>query len=437
MGPQQDSRLIECIPSSGDYGMTILIGMIIGSLFLLKRQPTEFRFLWLIAGQTIILTAPTLLTGADCVWGDYPTIDKEGSLLYYQQKIHIEQLFDPIKALDNPAIQLIGFHLGHLWVTEFFDLFLPTYAAYNAQALFNVILSWWCMWLVLWEKNKQPWLAMIIAFGFGMGLHLFRDINWYTIEKSAVWWLPLFWWSIERVRTGKNRVWLPAIIFFGAAYTNLYWGMLIAMLGLGLGLIHRNRKIFFALAGCCLVGMAIGCYQAVLMRNSPALAQPDDFIWLRAALDSFTIYPLQWNRIPFFLAVHPICLAICLWSIFSKKTCLWTLSLGLLFFVLSLGPWLLPDTFKNPVYLIFSYLPGMWRFSEPEIFFHLTWMLLLGSTREFHFKNNHKIILYVIIVGYWAFVVRPSKPYPAFTKFIPSNLSTNWQQKVFQSDPPL
>ena len=432
MGPKPDSRLVEFIPTPTDYIVTIAIGIVVSSLFLYKKQKIELRFFWLILGQTIVLTAPLLTTGLQAVWGDYPTIDKEGSHLYYLQGIHIEQIQNPQQSLENPAIQLIGFHLGHLWITEFFDLFLPTHSAFNAQALCNVVLSWWCMWLLLWERNKQPWIGLILSFGFGMGLHLFRDINWYTIEKSAVWWLPLFWWAMERVNTGKNRFWLPIPIFLGACYSNLYWGMLIAMLGFFIAIVYRKKPIFYSLGGCFFVGLAIGVYQMLLMKNAPPLAQPEDFLWLRAALDAFTISPFQWNRIPFFLAVHPLCLAICGWALWQQKKLSWMVALSIVFFLLSLGPWLLPDTVKNPLYLGFAHLPGMWRFSEPEIFFHLSWMLLLGNVGPLNINPKGKATMYLFMVVYWIFAIRTSIAYPQFSTFIPSELAKNWEQNIFK-----
>ena len=80
----------------------------------------------------------------------------------------------------------------------------------------------------------------------------------------------------------------------------------------------------------------------------------------------------------------------------------------------------------------FSYLPGMWRFSEPEIFFHLTWMIILGSVGTIQIKRVTKIWVYILIVGYWILAIRFSKPYPTHTQFVQSQLSNDWQKRVFQ-----
>ena len=161
----------------------------------------------------------------------------------------------------------------------------------------------------------------------------------------------------------------------------------------------------------------------MLMKNAPPLAQPEDFLWMRAALDSFTLSPFEWNRIPFFLAVHPLCLFICGWGIWHQKRLSWMLLLASGFFLLSLGPWLLFNAIKNPLYLGFSYLPGMWRFSEPEIFFHLSWMLLLGNVGQLKVNPTGKVTMYGFMVLYWIFAIRTSIAYPQFSSFIPSELA--------------
>ena len=47
----------------------------------------------------------------DSIIGAYPTIDKEGSLFFYQQGVHIDALLHPFESMHSRGVQLIGFHM--------------------------------------------------------------------------------------------------------------------------------------------------------------------------------------------------------------------------------------------------------------------------------------------------------------------------------------
>ena len=148
---------------------------------------------WLFCfGQTLALTAPLGLMISQGVYGDFPTIDKAGSYLYYQDGVHIRSLLHPIASLNDCAVQLIGVHMGHLWLDQFFDLFLSGYAPFNAQALLFPALAWWCCSLFFRELGADWRAAIATSLPFGLTLHIFRDLNWYTIEKAAIFLLPLY-----------------------------------------------------------------------------------------------------------------------------------------------------------------------------------------------------------------------------------------------------
>ena len=65
------------------------------------------------SGLTVVLTAPALGLLDAGVWGAFPTIDKEGSLLFYLDGVH-QRARAPLDAAGDPASRLIGVHTGTL-----------------------------------------------------------------------------------------------------------------------------------------------------------------------------------------------------------------------------------------------------------------------------------------------------------------------------------
>ena len=155
-GPPTDPQQIPVDFPNIDIGLSILAGCLISSLSLIKSMRPSVRAWFFILGQVVLLTAPLFMGLDSSVFGDYPTIDKTGSFLYYQDGVHIRALLHPIASLDDCAVQLIGVHLGHLWITGFFDLFLDEYGPLNVQALLYPALAWWMAALFFRELVLSP-----------------------------------------------------------------------------------------------------------------------------------------------------------------------------------------------------------------------------------------------------------------------------------------
>jgi hypothetical protein len=77
-------------------------------------------------------------------------------------------------------------HLGHLWLVAALDLLGSTTAAFNGMALLSPALAWFAAFLLLRDLCGEPRVAMVLSFAWGTGLHVFRDLIWYTIEKAAI-----------------------------------------------------------------------------------------------------------------------------------------------------------------------------------------------------------------------------------------------------------
>ena len=210
-GPRPDPRMVP-LPAGvfDDVTATVLclaVALALTVAAAWRRPGVPLRGLLFIAGQVVLWTTPWLAWTNDAWFGAYPTIDKEGSFLFYQQGVHWRVLLDPIAASADPAARLIGVHVGHLWVTEGLDVFLTSVGAFNAQALLYPALGWWAAWLLARELTGRDQISLVMSWPVGMGLHLFRDLNWYTIEKAAVFWLPLYLVALTRAaRFGRLEV---------------------------------------------------------------------------------------------------------------------------------------------------------------------------------------------------------------------------------------
>ena len=201
-GPPPDPRQLMAPVQLGTVPLAylgcLLTGLAISVLAALRKLPEALRVWLFILGQTIVLTMPLAWYLDRYVFGAFPTIDKEGSLLFYLDGVHVRMLLHPVQSLGDPAAHLIGVQTGHLWVTALFDMFLSPTGAFNAQALLYPALAWWACYLLLRDLCGHGRIAAVLAFAWGMGLHVFRDLNWYTIEKAAIFWLALYLWALYR-----------------------------------------------------------------------------------------------------------------------------------------------------------------------------------------------------------------------------------------------
>ena len=460
-GPPPDPRQVlapvELIDDPWSYALCLGLGLILTlAAARLKRLPMPVRAALFVLGQTIALTAPLAAHLDTYVYGAFPTIDKEGSLLFYLDGVHRRMLLHPFQSLQDPAARLIGVHVGHLWITQAFDLFLSPVGAFNLQALLNPALAWFAAWLLLRDLCKDDRVAMVLGFPFGMGLHLFRDLNWYTIEKSAVFWLALFAWALHRAwRDGGRWPWVSAVIFLLGAWNNLYLGLVgAALAALGLlatgGSALRQRQLtpgFGRLLKACgastLLCLPLLAWQLALMRGGSSLGSPERFLWERAALDGFTLVPLRWNRLEVHRALNLVAVGLAMLGLWFRRRdprVRFAAFAGIGLFLLSIGPVLLPGPIQNPLYFaVRAVVPGFWRVAKPEVFFHGTWLLMLGvaalQLQRVAPRRGGLGLLYGFFLFWWFLSVRTHPAYPEMTMPVEGRLRPGWASEVFQTPP--
>lgn len=453
--PRQTLAPVEVVDVPELYLLCIALGMVptlVG--WQVKRLPMALRALLLILGQVVILTMPLAVCLDDFWFGAFPTIDKEGSLLFYLDGVHQRLVLHPVQALQDPAARLIGVHIGHLWVTQLFDLALSPMGAFNAQALLYPVLGWWCAWLLLRDVCSDHRVAFVVAFPFGMSLHLFRDLNWYTIEKGAVFWLALFAWAFHRAweRGGRWRV-ITSVIYLLMSWMNLYLGLVAAGLGalalLGTGLRSLRvraptegfRRVLQTDLACVVAALPLVLYQYALMSSGgPSLGSPERFLWERAALDGFSIVPFRWNRLEVHRSLNLVVVGLAMLGAWYRRRdprvqfCVFA---GWALFLVSIGPVLLPGPVENPVYFaVRAVVPGFWRVAKPEVFFLGTWLLMLCvaalQLQRVSPRRGGLGLLYGLFVLGWVLMVRTHPAYPDMSQPVESRLRSDWAEKVFE-----
>lgn len=463
-GPPPDPREIqapvEVLDAPEAYLGCLVVGLLLTALAAWKRPPVTLRALVFILGQAIVLTMPLLWYLDTYVYGAFPTIDKEGSLLFYLDGVHVRMLLHPWLSTGDPAAALIGVHTGHLWVTGLFDLLLSPFGAFNAQALLYPALAWWAAWLLLRDLCGHSRTAMVLAFAWGMGLHLFRDLNWYTIEKAAVFWLALFAWALHRAWQRRQRrwPWITGLLYLAMTWNNLYLGLVGAFIGamalagtlIDFGRSRRDpdaapaaaarvRDVGLACAACAVLVSPLAVWQWALLHGGPSLGDPDRFLWERAALDSFTLAPFRWNRLEVWRALNMVVVGLALfgsWRHRAEGLIRFAVVAGGLLFLLALGPQLLPGV-ENPVYMATrAVVPGFWRLAKPETFFHATWLFMCGVAavhlRRVDPEPRTLGSLYLVFVFFWVLMVRTHPAYPEMTLPVAGELDPAWQERVFR-----
>ena len=124
------------------------------------------------------------------------------------------------------------------------------------------------------------------------------------------------------LRAQKNRpyayIGLP-FIFCISSWINLYWGIFEVLLTGGLLYIHKktlSAQLKKGVLLCCMTGLAIASYQWLLMTHGSSFSAEESFL-KRATLDRFEIWPLSWNRLPWFSSIPPLIFGILIWNILS------------------------------------------------------------------------------------------------------------------------
>jgi len=410
----------------------ILLGLSLSLCALISRWKPGIRAFFFCLGQTILLTAPLAGHLQPDLFGAFPTVDKSGSIAFYLDGIHKRVLLHPIASLSDPGARLIGVHACHLWITEFFDLFLSTAGAFNIQGILYPALGWWAS-AALARRFDTDWpTAIALGFAFGMGLHVFADLNWYTIEKAAVFTVPLYAYCLVRATNPQPiSPWWVAGAWVLCVLINLYFALVTAIGTVLFLLAVPSRKALQACVATALAGLPLVIYQWALMRAGPQPADADAYLHLRAAQDVLNLETLTWNRLELWRSINPvlpIAAAIGAARSLSKTTTQRMIGLFLVFTYLSLGPFISPGV-PNPGWQeLQSALPGLWRLSEPEVFFQgsVLTLIALGAAG---LGRGRRIWLYPVCALLWLSLVRTHAAYPGFSEFHPPKLSPSWQQQ--------
>lgn len=446
-GPPVDPRQLPLeLPLSEAwplYLVCVVLGLALSALAWVQRLPQPARAFAFILGQVIVLTAPLTAVLERGVYGAFPTPDKAGQIQFYALGVHETLYLHPLQALDDPGVRLIGVHAGHHWVTALFDLFLDGYGPINAQAILWPTLGWFAAALLLRELSGSWRTAVPFGMPFGMGLHVFRDLNWHTIEKTSVALLALYAWSLLRSHRDGGRYRALAPLLFGLmALDNLY----LALVG-GIGAatlllpawardrswIPRGctRDLAIAVLGSAAVVLPLGAYQAALLSGVEGrLADPDAYLYERAMLDTFSLWPPQWNRLEVWRALNLPLIGLGLGVAWRQrhKPLVQGLSLtAALLFLLALGP--KPQGLWNPVYMGLRLLPGLWRLATPEVFFEGCYLALL-SLSSLGPRKPAPVWVYPAMVLGWALVVHTHPAFPSFSEFQALELPTDWAERL-------
>lgn len=419
-GPPPDPREVLAPTAFADAPGAWIACVVLGVA--LAAWARDRRPLLFVLGATVALTTPLAWFLPTYVYGAFPTIDKAGSLLFYLDGVHTRLLED------DPAVRLIGVHLGHLWVTALFDLWLEPFAAMNAHGLLNLVLGWWAAARLVEAVTGDRRVGLLLGFPFGLGLHQFRDLNWYTIEKSGVAGLALYLWALWAARGGDRRaVGLAAAVGGASFFYNVYLGLLCALAG-GMALAWRERRSAAAVGLTALAMLPMVALQWRLMHGEGALASPERFVAERAALDVVELWPPRWNRLEAWRALDLVALGLAGFGVWRRAGRWWGL-VALVATAISLGPQ------GNPLYAaLLAAVPGFWRVAKPEVFFHLAWLaLLVAAGVELTARRVRPLtllLLAAVFVAGWIAGVRTHPVYPRFTQPLPLTLAPDWEQAL-------
>jgi hypothetical protein len=416
-GPPPDAAQVLIDVPWAAWAVSALFGLLLAAAA--SRLRGQARLACATLSGTTLLTAPMFGMIPVAVFGSYPTIDKAGSLHFFREAVHWH-----LWNAADPAVQLIGVHLGHLWVVELFSWVMPDWASFNAESFLNLWLAWFCtsIWLqhraqVHGPRRGATAASFLLAIPFALNLHQFRDINWYTVEKTSIFVLPLWLLFVDK------RRWLAAALTGALAmFLNVYMGILIAAMGawIVLGAVLRRRlKGAWPVLATAIAMLPFVLWQAVLMRGAHAPGSPDAFLHQRAALDVVSFYPWQWNRLEGWRTMNSIvlglalswCVGAVLWRGTRRGGSLWALAGALLAVGIAVGPT------GNPLYMaLFEHVPGFWRVAKPETFFFIPWLLAVTAASEAIGPLSRRAVQllgFLMVVG-WLWGVRSHAVYPNF-----------------------
>ncbi len=444
-GPPPDPRQVAVLAGPldlpGPWAACLAVGILVGILGVgLARRRPSWGALVVVTGHVIALTAPAAAVLDRFVWGAWPTLDKAGSYLFYLEGVH-RALFDPVQV--DPALRLLGVHVGHLWVVAGFDLLLPTLGAFGAVGLLWLVLAWWCAALLFREAGARWWPALVAAFPFGMGLHQFRDIQWFTVEKPAVFGIPLFAWALLRARrtAGIGPIVGVAVVFAGTTFLDLYLGLVEGAIALLALLATRDRRTLACVAASALAVLPLAVLQVRLLQGEGALVEPETWLWERAALDVLSLWPPRWNHLEAWRVLNLPLLAVGAWGLWRDRRdplARFAVLVVLALTLVALGPRLAGTRehgIPNPVFLaLWHGIPGAWRVAKPEFLFEAPVLLLLGSAARVlsapAVGPRVLALLHAAVLAGWILSVRTHPAYPGISEPVEVRLAAGWQDSA-------
>lgn len=418
-GPPDDPRQVWLPAGASDEPAAfVACGLVAIALAVLgtRRERT-----WLVALALVIgMTAPAAAMLSRSWWGAFPTLDKAGSYLFYLSGVHF-RLFDAA----DPGTRLIGFGQGHLWIVAALDLVTDPVTAFNVQALFNVVANVACTAMLFAAVSRDRWAGLLLAIPVGANLHVFRDVQWYTIEKSGVYWLPLYALALLRARRGGSA-WPAALTFAAMSFYNAYWLVVGAAMGavaLVDAAVERNRALAAAVLASAIAGAPFVAWQAALMAGG-TFAGAEDFA-ARAALDVADAG--GWNRLEWSRVADP---ALVLLAVAGARRQWKLLAVAAVFAALAMGP-------VSPVYRLVAALPGMWRFAKPESFLWPAWLAAgtagacaLAELGPWRNSRGVKVLGFATVLACWTVQVRMHPVYPGQSARVEVKLDRNWERRL-------
>ncbi len=378
-------------------------------------------------GLTIMFLSP-LPAMIDRSWiGQFPNIDKEGSLAHYLAKVHH---IWPWQGELSPGLRRIGVHIWHLWPVELLDRAFPTVMSFNLVLLLNVFATLYFSSKWFHHEGARPWGALLAALPFTLGPPMLRHLEWSTIEKSSLFWLPLYLWTLRSSESGGTwRVFAPAGVATLICSQNLYWLILCGVFSLGIALNHalnllastnsRSRRLR-ALLALVLVALAVlpWVYWQSSLNGLPDIVIEESWRNERAALDAIQLNGWTWARLPLWRALEPLSLSLGVWFLCSRAK--WRSGLGIAFLgAMSLGPYIMQgeSTIENPLWAVISWLiPGFWRVAKPEVFFLGAWLLVLSeAAKRLNGRWIQPAALWLLV---WVLVGRVGEWWPEPSKLL-------------------
>ena len=443
--PRQRIAPVEIFDSVDGYIVCLLIALLVSSPALWRARGVHFRSACFVLGQTILLTAPLAYFLDTYMYGSFPTVDKIGSMAFYFDEIHLRMMAHPIDSINDPTVRLIGVDIGHFWLIQIFDTILSPMAAFNIQGLLYPALGWWCAWWLFFELTNNPRISMLMAFPYGMGLHVFRDLNWFSGEQSAIFWIPLFLVVVVRARRdGGPWLRIVPLVLFLSFWANVYFGLLNALLlasiifAVFVSKDSARHRLFRAGVLASVAISPLLLWQWLIFLGAAGPGATNTIASQPVALDLFTLSPLKWGGLEGHRALNIIAVGLAAAGIWKARQVQWVrfaTATAAMFCLLAMGPMLWGDGPANPVFMAArAVVPWFSHVAKPEVFFHVTWLMLLaiGALQGHRWGWSKRVTsaLYCVFIFGWLVMIRTHPAYPPMTMPMNLKLDANWESRL-------